>query len=135
MTKQYIQTDYKNRQEYKLEYDIDDKTLMVKHIRMTKVIAWYWGIEEDFSVSWNIDLSNLPIIKINTYSQVDRKYKEVSEIQLKLNNLEKYPFYFTIELEDYLVEYEIKDLITKILEDIANNIQIYGLLEDIYRNR
>ncbi len=135
MNKQIVQTDYKNRQEYILEYEIDEKTLLVRNIRITKKLAWYLGLEENFSVLWNIDLSNLPIIKINTYTETNKKYKEVSEIQLKLNNLQKFPFYFTIEIEDYIKENEIKDLATKILEDLYSKIATYGLLEDVYRNR
>jgi hypothetical protein len=135
MNRKIVQTDYKNRQEYVLEYEIDEKTQMVKNLKMTKKLAWYWGIDEEPSVIWNIDLSNLPVIRINTYIEINEKPREVSEIQLKLNNLQKYPFYFTKEIEDYLVEYQVKELIAEILEDIDTNIVLYGLLKDVYRNR
>ncbi len=134
MRRKIFQTDYKNRQEYELEFEYDDKSQMIRKLKMTKKLAWYWGLE-DFSVVWDIDLSNLPLIKINVYSQTEEKPKEVSEIQIKFNNIKDYPFYFTKEIEEYLIEYQVKDLITKILSDIADNIAFYGLLEDVYRHR
>ncbi len=135
MNRKIFQTDYKNRQEYELEYELDDKKQMIKHLRLVKKLAWYWGVDEEPTVVWDIDLSNLPVIRINTYIEINEKPREVSEIQIKFNNLTDYPFYFTKELEEYLIEYQVKELIAKILEDIADNITMYGLLKDVYRNR
>jgi hypothetical protein len=120
--------------EYKLKYEMDRENGRMKYIEMKKIWTPFWGLHNEIELVWKIDYSNPPDINISVYHIKEddgrKNEKKVSEIQMKLYNLDELPFYLRSDFEEYKAMYEVKYLIKKIIEDIIYKFKMYGLIAD-----